>query len=52
MRKFTLLALIFISTFSYAQIPGFWQSKEFSKDVSLFKAKTFLTHGMRIKRII
>ncbi len=42
MRKFTLLALIFISTFSYAQIPGFWESKEFSKDVSLFKAKTFL----------
>lgn len=42
MKKFTLLILIFISTVSSAQIPGFWESKEFSKDISLFKAKTFL----------
>ena len=41
MRKFTLLLLI-ASTTSFSQIPGFWESKEFSKDVSLFKAKSFL----------
>ena len=42
MRKFTLLFLLFVSTISFAQISGFWESKEFSKDVSLFKAKSFL----------
>ena len=41
MKKLTLI-LLFISSISFAQKSGFWESKEFSKDVSLFKAKSFL----------
>lgn len=46
MTKLTLLGLIFFSAISSAQISGFWESKEFNKDVSLFKAKTFLTQDV------
>ena len=46
MKKLTLLILLFVSSISFAQISGFWESKEFSKDVSLFKAKSFLIHDI------
>jgi hypothetical protein len=42
MIKLILPSLFFISSISFAQFPGFWESKEFSKDISLFRAKTFL----------
>lgn len=44
MRKIILLYSLLLSTLSFSQIPGFYEAKEFSKDVSLFRAKTFLTH--------
>jgi hypothetical protein len=46
MKKLTLLILLFVSTISFAQISGFWESKEFSKDVSLFKAKSLLIQNI------
>lgn len=42
MRKFIIIGLFLVFNYSNAQTPGFWESKEFSKEVSLFKAKTFL----------
>lgn len=46
MKKIILPFLLLISTISFSQIPGFYEAKEFSKDVSLFRAKTFLTHDV------
>lgn len=46
MRNLTLFGLLLISIISFAQIPGFYGAKEYSKDISLFKAKTFLTHDV------
>jgi hypothetical protein len=43
MKNFITLVSLLISAISFAQIPGFHEAKEFSKDVSLFRAKSFLT---------
>ena len=39
-----LICLLFSIVYVNAQKTGYFEDKEFSKDVSLFKAKTFLTH--------
>ena len=41
-NKSLLLVFLFSSSFLYGQIPGYWFSKEFSKDVALFNSKAFL----------
>ena len=46
MRNLTLFGLLFFSTISFAQFPGFYEAKEFSKDVSLFKSKAFLINDV------
>src|SRR5690606_22094262 len=43
MRHILLIILIaFICEKGYPQIAGYWYAKEFSKDISLYKAKAYL----------
>ena len=46
--KIKLLLISFLAsiTFSYAQMAGYWYSKEFSKEVALFNSKTFLFNNV------
>jgi len=45
MKKIQLF-IILISQLSFSQFTGFFDAKEFSKEISLFKAKTFLINDV------